>query len=170
MLKSTDDDDKAMKVAESLEGADKGADADADQAAKIEADERSIFVKNVHFRTTEAELSAFFEERTSGHVKRVTLIRDKIRQQPTGIAYVEFESKETVEAALEMNGSEFKGRKLEVKQKRTNDHRFAAARERRDRMMRGGYPMPMMYPYGPYPYPYPYPPYPSRGRGSFRGH
>jgi len=173
ILKNNNEDDKLLEEVETLEGAEKTEeqDADAEQAARIEADERSIFVKNVHFKTTQEELTAFFEERTSGHVKRVTFMKDKIRHEPNGIAYVEFESADSVEAALEMNGSEFKGRKLEVKKKRTNDHRFAA-RGRRDRMMRGGYPMPMMYPYGPYPYaPYPpFSPYSRSGRGGYRGH
>jgi len=166
-LKSKPEDDSLMK---SLE-AEVKVDVDEAEAARREADERSVFVKNVHFRTKEEELTAFFEERTSGHVKRITFVHDKITQKPTGIAYVEFESKDTVETALEMNGSEFKDRKLEIKPKRTNEHRFAA-RGRRDRMMRGGYPMPMMYPYGPYPppYGYPYSPFSRGGRGGYRGH
>ena len=152
----------------SAAGAEGGA-AGRDEAARIEADERSVFVNNVHFRTTAEELTQFFQD-GAGPVERVTLLRDKFTQQPRGIAYVEFVSRDSVEAALALNGAEFNGRNIEVRQKRTNDYRVAL-RGRRGAMMRGGfgmgvpYMMPFMYGMAPYGYPS----YPRGGRGGFRG-
>ena len=151
-------------------GAEGGEPASADEAARIEADERSVFVNNVHFRTTTDELTQFFQE-GAGPVERVTILRDKFTQQPRGIAYVEFVSRDSVEAALALNGAEFNGRNIEVKQKRTNDYRVAL-RGRRGRMMRGGFGMgvPYMMPFMYGVPPYGYPSYPrGGGRGGFRG-
>lgn len=41
-----------------------------------------------------------------------------------GFAYIEFAELESVEAAVELNDSEFKGRQLKVNAKRTNVHGF----------------------------------------------
>jgi RNA recognition motif-containing protein len=39
-------------------------------------DERSVFVKNVHFSATEAEIREHFQE--CGEIKRVTILHDKM--------------------------------------------------------------------------------------------
>ena len=152
--------------------AGEGSEAQQPEDARSEADKRSVFVNNVHFRATVEEVSKFFEE-NAGPVERVTLLRDKLTMQPRGIAYVEFTSRDSVEAALALNGAEFHDRQLEVKPKRTNDHRFAARGRGGHMKMRGAYGMgmpymPMPMPYMPYP-PYGYMPFAGRGRGSPRG-
>lgn len=155
---------------ESSEKVDAEEKQKEEQAARIEADERSVFVNNVNFNATKDELKAFFEEHTSGKVNRVTLIVDRVSAFPKSYAYVEFESQASVEAAIAMNGFKFKGREIEVKNKRTNIHNYGGRGGRRDRGSRGGFSMPYGYPYMPYPYPpYPFAPY-SRGRGGYRGH
>lgn len=45
-------------------------------------DERSVFVKNVHFSATDAELREHFQE--CGEIKRVTILHDKMANQPKG--------------------------------------------------------------------------------------
>ena len=45
-------------------------------------DERSIFVKNVHFSATADELKDHFSD--CGEVKRVTIPIDKLNQKPKG--------------------------------------------------------------------------------------
>jgi len=174
LLKDDADDESLLKDTEDtvnkrMEGISEAEQNAEQEAARVEADERSVFVKNVHFNTKDEELKAFFQEHTSGKVNRVTLVHDKFTHAPTGNAYVEFESRASVEAAIAMNGFEFKGRKIEVKSKRTNIHNFGGRGGRRDRG-RGAFNMPYGYPpYMPYPYPpYPYPTY--RGRGGYRGH
>lgn len=47
-----------------------------------DADERSVFVKNVDYSAEPAELVDHFKE--CGDVKRVTILYDKVTQQPKG--------------------------------------------------------------------------------------
>ena len=71
-------------------------------------DERSIFVKNVHFSSTVEELKVHFSE--CGEIKRITIPIDKFTQKSKGFAYIEFETKDAAMKAKLHNDSLFKGR------------------------------------------------------------
>lgn len=85
---------------------------------KKEIDDRSVYVGNVDYGATSAELEAHF--RGCGSVKRVTILRNKSDGRPKGFAYVEFGSKEFIATALTMNGTLFRGRPIKLMSKRTN--------------------------------------------------
>lgn len=80
-------------------------------------DERSIYVGNVDYSTTNEELQAFFV--SCGVVVRVTILNDKWTG-PKGYAYVEFKEPESVLNAMILNETPFKGRQLKISPKRTN--------------------------------------------------
>lgn len=80
-------------------------------------DDHSIFVNNVDFSATSDEISQYFSQ--CGAVEKVTIGVDKFRNRK-GYAYVEFVDKDSVSNALALNNTEFKGRQLQVKAKRTN--------------------------------------------------
>lgn len=86
--------------------------------AQKEIDSRSVYVGNVDYKATPEELDEFF--RTSGTINRVTILYDRFTGYPKGYAYVEFESKESVESAIQLSGTDFKNRTISVVAKRTN--------------------------------------------------
>eukprot|EP00808_Paulinella_micropora_P027014 g34078.t1 len=88
-----------------------------------EVDSRSIYVGNVDYSTTPAELAEFFK--SCGTVNRVTIRSDKFGT-PKGFAYVEFKEQDSVVNAMILNETEFKGRPLKISPKRTNIPGMAA--------------------------------------------
>lgn len=126
-------------------------------SAKI-ANERSICIKNVDYKTTKEELEHLFS--SFGTVVRVTL--------KSGYAYLEFLDKSMVEPALmRMQNFNLHGRAITVEHKRDNVMGLGRGRGRgRGRIRRGmmgGMPH-IMYipvPMGTYPY--------RGGRGAYRG-
>jgi len=78
----------------------------------------SIYVGNVHFRTTKEEIKEFFKE--CGEIKRVTILSDSYTGMPKGYAYVEFADKKGVDTALTLDDAIFKGRQIKVLPKRDN--------------------------------------------------
>eukprot|EP00803_Ostreobium_quekettii_P006449 evm.model.scf_1834EXC.1 EVM.evm.TU.scf_1834EXC.1 scf_1834EXC:647-3114(+) len=88
-----------------------------DQAAKEETDSRSVYVGNVDYGTTPEELQMHFQG--CGTINRVTILTDKFGS-PKGYAYVEFLEPDAVQAALALDESDVRGRKIKVNQKRTN--------------------------------------------------
>ncbi|XP_006926824.1 embryonic polyadenylate-binding protein 2 [Pteropus alecto] len=85
---------------------------------KMEVDHRSIYVGNVDYGGTAKELEAYFNH--CGEVQRVTILCDKFSGHPKGYAYVEFASESSVQAAVELDESIFRGRVIKVLPKRTN--------------------------------------------------
>lgn len=83
-----------------------------------DVDARSVFVGNVDYGASPEEIQAHFQ--SCGSINRVTILLDKFTGHPKGYAYVEFTEPRLVEAALELNESEFRGRNLKVVPKRTN--------------------------------------------------
>ncbi|NXW90338.1 PABP2 protein, partial [Alopecoenas beccarii] len=83
-----------------------------------EVDQRSIYVGNVDYGSTAEELESHFH--SCGQVNRVTILCDKFSGHPKGYAYVEFEEKSSVKAAVELDESVFRGRVIKVLPKRTN--------------------------------------------------
>ncbi|KAM8799165.1 embryonic polyadenylate-binding protein 2 [Eudromia elegans] len=85
---------------------------------KIEIDQRSIYVGNVDYGGTAEELESHFN--SCGQINRVTILCDKFSGHPKGYAYIEFEEKSSVKAAVELDESVFRGRVIKVLPKRTN--------------------------------------------------
>ncbi|XP_051057360.1 embryonic polyadenylate-binding protein 2 [Phodopus roborovskii] len=85
---------------------------------KVEADHRSVYVGNVDYGGSAAELEAYFSP--CGDIHRVTILCDKFSGHPKGYAYIEFASQSSVQAAVELDESTFRGRVIKVLPKRTN--------------------------------------------------
>lgn len=85
----------------------------------LEADSRSCYIGNVHYTATAEELEKHFSG--CGNVNRVTILCNKFNGYPKGFAYIEFAEKDAIDMAITLNGSLFKGRRLKVMLKRTNE-------------------------------------------------
>jgi RNA recognition motif-containing protein len=68
-------------------------------------------VGNLSFDVTEGEISDFF---ASCDVSNVRLVRDRENDRPKGFGYVEFNSKDGLLRALDLNGSQLAGRNVRV--------------------------------------------------------
>jgi len=86
--------------------------------ASDKLDESSIYVGQVDYEATAEELKAHFSP--CGTINRVTIMCDKLTGQAKGFAYIEFLDKESVDNALKLDDSTFKGRQLKVLPKRQN--------------------------------------------------
>ncbi|XP_051025128.1 embryonic polyadenylate-binding protein 2 [Acomys russatus] len=84
----------------------------------VEADHRSVYVGNVDYGGSAAELEAYFSP--CGAIHRVTILCDKFSGHPKGYAYIEFAAQSSVQAAVDMDESTFRGRVIKVLPKRTN--------------------------------------------------
>lgn len=85
---------------------------------QMEIDSRSIFVGNISPDATAETLEAHFE--ACGEINRVTILYNKLTGAPKGYAYIEFQSAEAVEKALELKDSQLHGETINVAKKRTN--------------------------------------------------
>ncbi|XP_074552396.1 RNA-binding protein 34 [Halichoeres trimaculatus] len=74
---------------------------------------RSVFVGNLSFEVTEISFRRHFE--ACGAVEGVRLVRDKNSGLGKGFGYVLFESADSVQLALELDGSKLEGRPVRVK-------------------------------------------------------
>lgn len=73
----------------------------------------SVFVGNLNYRTTEAELSAFFAN--AGNVLSVRIPLDRESGRPRGFGFVEFESDEVADKAVaQCHDAELGGRRIRV--------------------------------------------------------
>nr|XP_013806463.1 PREDICTED: polyadenylate-binding protein 2-like [Apteryx mantelli mantelli] len=79
---------------------------------KMEVDQRSIYVGNVDYGGTAEELESHFN--SCGQINRVTILCDKFSGHPKGYAYIEFEEKSSVKAAVALDESMFRGRVIKV--------------------------------------------------------
>lgn len=113
------------------------------EAEKKEVDSRSIFVGNVDYGATAEELEQHFHG--SGSVNRVTILCDKFSGHPKGFAYIEFADRDSVDTAMALDESLFRGRQIKVVAKRTNmpgistTNRPPRGRGVRGRGFRGGF-------------------------------
>lgn len=74
---------------------------------------RKLFVGNLSFETTEAELKDLFA--TAGNCESVAVIRDRATGRPRGFAFVEMASEDEARAAVtKLNGAEMRGRNINV--------------------------------------------------------
>ena len=77
----------------------------------------NIFVGNLSYQATEAELEAAFSQ--YGAVDRVSIIRDRESGQPRGFAFVEMSNaEEAANAIAALNGREIGGRAVNVNEAR----------------------------------------------------
>lgn len=83
----------------------------------------NIYVGNLAPDVTEDDLKQLFA--THGQIQSVMILRDKFTGEPRGFAFVEMQSKEEAQAAINaLNGVELKGRGLKVNEARPKvDHR-----------------------------------------------
>lgn len=80
---------------------------------------RSVFVGNLPFDLKEAPLRRHFSD--CGSVEAVRLIRDPQTGLGKGFGYLLFQSADSVQLALELNGSKLEGRAIRVKRSVHND-------------------------------------------------
>ncbi|XP_049817286.1 polyadenylate-binding protein 2 isoform X2 [Aethina tumida] len=85
---------------------------------KMEADNRSVYVGNVDYGATAEELEQHFHG--CGSINRVTILCNKYDGHPKGFAYIEFGDRDSVQTAMAMDESLFRGRQIKVMPKRTN--------------------------------------------------
>eukprot|EP00042_Codosiga_hollandica_P020966 m.70464 g.70464 ORF g.70464 m.70464 type:complete len:187 (+) comp50139_c0_seq1:237-797(+) len=104
-------DDEDKKLAEVTGQASSGDSREA-------IDSRSVYIGNVDYSATDDELKAHFQG--CGTINRATIRKDKVTSKPLGYAYIEFAQPYSVELAVTLNGTTFKGRELKVVAKRTN--------------------------------------------------
>jgi cold-inducible RNA-binding protein len=78
---------------------------------------KNLFVGNMSFQTTEADLRALFEP--YGQITRVHLAMDRETGRARGFAFVEMPNDaEAAKAVAELDGKEFGGRNLKVNEAR----------------------------------------------------
>lgn len=77
----------------------------------------NIFVGNLSFQTTQADLQSTFEQ--YGAVERVNIVTDRDSGQSRGFAFVEMTDRREAETAIsQLNGTELNGRTLNVNEAR----------------------------------------------------
>jgi RNA recognition motif-containing protein len=81
---------------------------------------KKIYVGNLSFKATEAELRQLFGQH--GDVSSVSLVSDRETGQPRGFGFVEMESGAD-EAIAALDGKEFGGRTLKVNEARPREDR-----------------------------------------------
>ncbi len=78
---------------------------------------RKLFVGNLPFQTTEADLESLFS--ASGGVSTVTVMRDRETGRARGFAFVEMATDEAASHAIDtLNNSSYGGRNLSVNEAR----------------------------------------------------
>ncbi len=77
-----------------------------------------LYVGNLDFNTTEDEVKSHFESKGIT-IKSIALIKDKYTGKAKGFGFVEVESEEVLNKAIEaLDGQELNGRKLTVNKAR----------------------------------------------------
>lgn len=88
---------------------------------------KNIFVGNLSFSTTEADLRGLFEQ--YGSVDRVSIMTDRDTGRSRGFAFVEMTNDADGEKAIAaLNGADFGGRKLNVNEARPKTERAGGGR------------------------------------------
>src|SRR5687767_13499515 len=97
-----------------------------------------LYVGNLPFNTTEAELTALFSQ--VGTVQSARLMTDRETGQSRGFAFVELADRSEGEAAIQrFNGHQMNGRALKVNEAKPLENRGGGGdRGGRDRGGRGG--------------------------------
>jgi RNA recognition motif-containing protein len=88
---------------------------------------RKLYVGNLSFRTEEPALQSLFGE--AGPVESVRIIRDKATGQSRGFAFVEMQTDEGAQAAIDrFNERELEGRRMTVNEARPQPEYSSAGR------------------------------------------
>ena len=74
--------------------------------------QNKLYVGNIPYTTTEDELQATFAP--YGPLRELKIITDRETGRSRGFAFVTFDSHESAEAATQLNGQDFGGRRLVV--------------------------------------------------------
>ncbi|HXX13269.1 MAG TPA: RNA-binding protein [Candidatus Eremiobacteraceae bacterium] len=84
---------------------------------------KSIFVGNLNFQTTEADLTALFQP--FGQVERIHIVTDRETGRARGFAFVEMPNDaEAAKAIAALDGKEMGGRDLKVNEARPKGERL----------------------------------------------
>ena len=87
-----------------------------------------LYVGGIPYRTTEEELRKVFAQ--AGPVVSAAIITDRMTGRSKGFGFVEMESAEAAQAAIQMwNGKEYDGRPLTVNEARPMEDRPREKRE-----------------------------------------
>jgi RNA recognition motif-containing protein len=81
----------------------------------------NIYVGNLSFKTTEAELEGLFSQ--FGRVDKVNIVQDRETGRSKGFGFVEMESEGATAAISALDGTEFGGRNLRVNVAREKERR-----------------------------------------------
>lgn len=75
--------------------------------------QNKIFIGNLPFNLDENELRSHFEQ--FGAIESVAIPTDRERGRPRGFAFITFETQQSAQEALSLDGKEIEGRKIAVK-------------------------------------------------------
>jgi cold-inducible RNA-binding protein len=79
---------------------------------------KKLYVGNLPFQATEEQISSFFSQ-SGVTASNVTLVRDRFSGQPRGFGFVEINSDEEADRAIQgLNGHDFMGRNIVVNEAR----------------------------------------------------
>src|SRR5689334_25393502 len=87
---------------------------------------KRIYVGNLSYQTTEADLSDLFEQ--VGQVESVNIITDRDTGRSKGFGFVEMAADEAEKAIAQFNGTELNGRTLTVNEARPREERSGGGR------------------------------------------
>ncbi len=83
-----------------------------------------VYAGNLEYSTTEDDLKKFFEDKGIS-TKSVEIIKDKYTGRSKGFGFVEVESEEAIQKAIEsLDGQDLKGRKLKINKAKKPRERF----------------------------------------------
>lgn len=71
-----------------------------------------IYVGNLSYQVSQEDLNEFFGQ--FGAIQDVKLIKDRETGRSKGFAFITFENTDGMQGALDLNGSEYEGRKIKV--------------------------------------------------------
>ncbi len=89
-----------------------GAMQSSSTASQISEPQHKLYVGNIDYAATEAELAAHFSP--YGQVEFVNIPVNRYTGKARGFGFVTFVSKEDAESAMALHGTEFKGRQIQV--------------------------------------------------------
>ena len=87
---------------------------------------KRIYVGNLSFQTTGAEITSLFEQ--TGEVESVSLITDRDSGQSKGFGFVEMSNEDADKAIAQFNGTELNGRAMTVNEARPREDRSSGGR------------------------------------------
>ncbi|XP_042965209.1 polyadenylate-binding protein 3-like isoform X2 [Carya illinoinensis] len=93
----------------------KSSSSGSSMCLEEDSESRTIIVTNVHFAATKGALALYFAK--CGSVVNMVILTDEATSRRKGSAYVTFVSKESVEKALELSGSQFSSRTIKLRLK-----------------------------------------------------